>query len=126
MLIALISTVISAPRVFRVLMLGDVDEPLRRLLEDVLRDGRVRCELVAAPARGADAAVVMVLVGEEARMIAAACTQAAGVPLLAILPFGDDRLAERVLSCGAQAWFALDSHLPLLRTRLASLVDRAA
>jgi hypothetical protein len=107
-------------------MLGDVDEPLRRLLEDVLRDGRVRCELVSALAGGVDAAVVMVTWGDEVRMITAARAQAAGVPLLAILPFGDDRLAQRVLSCGAQAWFALDSHLPLLRARLAALVDRAA
>ena len=121
MSIAVAFGVISPPQVFRIALLGAVDEPLRRLLEDVLRDSRVRCDLVRAPARGADAAVVMVTWGEEARMIAAARAQAVGVPLLAILPFGDDRLAESVLRCGAQDWYALDRPLANLRARLVAL-----
>ena len=102
-------------------MLGEADEPLRRLLEDVLRDGVVRCELVPALTVAADAAVVMVTWGEEARTIAAARAQAADLPLLAILPFGDDRLIDLVVSCGARAWYALDSPLANLRARLVEL-----
>jgi hypothetical protein len=116
-----VSNVISTPRVVRVALLGEADEPLRRLLEDVLRDGAVRCELVPALSYAADAAVVMVSWGEEAHTIAAARVQAPGIPLLAILPFGDDRLVELVLSCGARAWYGLDGPLSLLRARLIAL-----
>ena len=68
----------------------------------------------------------MVNWGEEARIIAAARAQAVGVPLLAILPFGDDRLAECVLRCGAQDWYALDSPLENLRARLVALAAHDA
>ena len=119
--IAMVSAVITTPRVVRVALLGEADEPLRRLLEDVLHEGAVQCELVPAPSDTADAAVVMVSWGEEARTIAAARVQAPGIPLLAILPFGDDRLVELVLSCGARAWYGLDSPLSLLRARLVAL-----
>jgi hypothetical protein len=118
--------VLSAPRVIRVALLGEADEPLRRLLEDVLRDGVGGCELVPAHDTVADAAVVMVTWGEEARTIAAARAEAADVPLLAILPFGDDRLVALVLSCGARAWYGLDSPLALLRSRLVALAGREA
>ena len=121
MLIAMPVTVTSTARVLRIALLGDVDEPLRRLLEDTLGGGRVRCEFVWAPADVADAAVVLVNWGEEARIIAAARAEAVGVPLLAILPFGDDRLAESVLRCGAQDWYALDRPLANLRARLVAL-----
>jgi hypothetical protein len=102
-------------------LLGEADEPLRRLLEDVLRDGVVRCELLPAQTTGADAAVVMVAWGEEVTTIAAARAEATDVPLLAILPFGDDRLVELVLGCGARSWYGLDSPLALLRSRLVAL-----
>jgi hypothetical protein len=121
MSIAAAVTMTSPARVLRLALLGAADEPLRQLLEDALRDGCVRCESVWAPAGGADVAVVMVNWGEEARIIAAARAQAVGVPLLAILPFGDDRLAESVLRCGAQDWYALDSPLENLRARLVAL-----
>ena len=121
MSIAPTSTVLSTARVVRVALLGEADEPLRRLLEDVLRDGSVRCELLPALTNGADVAVVMVTWGEEKLTIAAARAQAVDVPLLAILPFGDDRLVELVLKCGARAWYGLDSPLSLLRARLVEL-----
>ena len=117
----IVFNVISPPRVVRVALLGEADEPLRRLLEDVLRDGSVRCELVPELTIAADVAVVMVTWGEEDRLIAAARAQAVGVPLLAILPFGDDRLVELVLSRGAGAWYGLDSPLGVLRARLVAL-----
>jgi hypothetical protein len=115
----------SPTRILRLALLGEMGEPLRRLLEDVLRDGGVHYQLVQPPA-AADAAVVMVTWGEEASLIAAAQAQAVGVPLLAILSFGDDLLAARVLSCGAQAWYALDSPLALLRARLVALAGHDA
>jgi hypothetical protein len=121
MSLAAVFDVTSTLRAVRVALLGEADEPLRRLLEDVLRDGSVRCELVPALTTDADAAVVMVTWGEEARTIAVARTQAVGVPLLAILPFGDDRLVELVLSLGAGAWYGLDSPLALLRAKLVAL-----
>jgi hypothetical protein len=124
MSIAIAATMTSPARVLRLALLGAADEPLRQLLEDALRDGRIRCEFVWAPASSADAAVVMVTWGEEAHLIAAARAQAVGVPLLAILPFGDDRLAECVLRCGAQDWYALDSPLENLRARLVALAAR--
>jgi len=117
---------VSTPRVVRVALLGEADEPLRRFLEDVLRDGSVRCELVPELTSAADVAAVMVIWGEEKRMIAAARARAVGVPLLAILPFGDDRLVERVLRLGADAWYGLDSPLSHLRTRLVALAYRDA
>jgi len=123
MALATRSDVSSTPRVIRVALLGEANEPLRRLLEDVLRDGVVRCELVPARTTVADAAVVMVAWGEEARTIAAARAEAADIPLLAILPFGDDRLVALVLSCGARAWYGLDSPLALLRSRLVTLAS---
>jgi hypothetical protein len=116
----------SPKRALRFALVGDLSEPLQRLLEDVLKDSHGRSEVVRAPAVGADAAVVAVTWGEEARMITEARAQVGSIPLLAILPFRDDRLAELVLSCGAQAWFALDSDLALLRARLVALTDRMA
>ena len=126
MSLALPLAVSLSPRTVRVALLGEADEPLRRLLEDVLRDGVVRCELVPARATAADVAVVMVTWGEETSTIAAARTEAADLPLLAILPFGDDRLVELVLGCGARAWYGLDSPLALLRSRLVALAGLVA
>jgi len=117
---------ISTPRVVRVALLGEPDEPLRRLLEDVLPDGSIRCELAPALTSAADVAVVLVVWGEEKRTIEAARAQAVGVPLLAVLPFGDERLAATVLRCGVDAWYGLDSPLSLLRTRLVTLAGDGA
>jgi hypothetical protein len=136
MSIANASTMISSRRILRVALLGSVSGALRRLLEDVLteEDG-LRYWLVpfstgtAVDADGdvaVDAAVVMVTWGEELRLLAAARAQAGGVPLLAILPFTDDRLAGRVLTYGAQASYALDRPFELLRTRLIALAQNVA
>jgi hypothetical protein len=102
--------------------MGDMIEPLKLLLEDVLADSGVRHELTARPG-ACDVALVMVSWGEELRAIADARALMGGVPLLAILPFGDEGLAQRVLLGGAQGWFALDTPLALLRASLATLAD---
>jgi hypothetical protein len=109
-------------RVLHLALVGDVIEPLKLLLEDVLTDSGVRYELTSQP--GAyNVVIVMVNWGEELRVIAAARALAGDVPLLAILPFGDDWLVQRVLLAGAQGWYALDAPLDLLRASLVKLAD---
>jgi hypothetical protein len=110
----------------RVALLNGASEPLQRLLEDVLKDGGIRHEFVRSLAGAVDAAVVMVTWGEDIRVVSAARARAAGVPLLVILPFSDDQLAERVLGCGAQAWYALDTPLARLRALFVALAAYVA
>ena len=109
-------------RVLHLALVGDMIEPLRLLLEDVLTDTGVRYELTAQPG-ACDVVMVMVNWGEELRVIADARALAGDVPLLAILPFGDDGLAQRTLLGGAQGWFALDTPLALLSATLAKLAS---
>jgi hypothetical protein len=100
-------------------------EPLRLLLQDVLGDSGVPHEFTAN-ARACDVVIVMVTWGEELAAIADARVLAGDVPVLAILPFGDDDLARRVLAAGAQSCFALGTPLALLRASLVKLADLAA
>jgi len=109
-------------RALRVALVGGMIEPLRLLLEDVLTDGGVRYELTSQPG-GCDVVIVMVNGGEDLHVIAEAHALRADVPLLAVLPFGDDDLARRVLLGGAQGWFSLDTPLALLRASLDKLAD---
>ena len=109
-------------RVLRLALVGDVTEPLQHLFEDVLTDGGVRYEVSSEP-DGCDVVIVMVNWGDDVRAITDACALAGDVPLLAILPFGDDVLAQRVLLAGAQGWFALDTSLALLRAELVELAN---
>lgn len=95
-------------------------EPVRRLLEDVLAEGGTRNELGAPPC-ACDVALVMVSWGDEHHAIADARALVGSAPILAILPFGDVGLAQRVLLGGAQDWFALDTPLALLQAVLLRL-----
>jgi len=61
--------------------------------------------------------------GEELVLIAQARALAGDVPLLAILPFGDEELEQRVLLGGAQGWFSLDTPMALLLPALLKLSD---
>jgi len=103
--------------VIHLTLVGDVIEPLKRLLEDVLTDSGGQYELTSEPGTG-DVVIVLVNWGEEIRVIADARALAGDVPLLAILPFGDAELAQRVLRNGAQGWFALDTPLALFTASL--------
>jgi hypothetical protein len=109
-------------RVLHFALVGDKIEPLKLLLQDVLTDSSVRYELTSQPG-ACDVVMVMVNWGEELHVIADARALAGDVPLLAILPFGDDGLAQRVLLGGAQGWFALDTPLALLSASLVKLAD---
>ena len=104
----------SKTRVLRLALVGDMIEPLRLLLEDVLTDSGLRHELTSLPG-ACDVVLVPVSWGDDLRVIADARALAGDVPLLAILPFGDDALAQRVLLAGARGWFALDTPLALFR-----------
>jgi len=109
-------------RALRLALSGGMIEPLKRLLGDVLTDSGVRHDLIAQPG-ACDVVMVMVSWGDDLRVIAEARALAGGAPLLAILPFADDELAQQVLLAGAQGWFALDTPLGLLRASLVKLAD---
>ncbi|MCC6748786.1 MAG: hypothetical protein IT371_14090 [Deltaproteobacteria bacterium] len=100
-------------------------EPLRLLLQDVLTDSGLRYELTSRP-DACDVVIVLVNWGEEVRVLVDARARAGDVPLLAILPFGDDGLVERVLLGGAKGWFALDTPLVLLWESLVKLAGPGA
>ena len=104
---------------------GIMIEPLKLLLADVLGDSGVPHEFTTK-AGACDVVIVMVTWGEEVAAIADARALAGDVPVLAILPFGDDELAQRVLAAGAQSCFALGTPLALLRASLVKLADLAA
>ena len=112
----------SKTRVIHLGLAGEMIEALRNLLADVITDIGVRWARVSQPG-ACDVVLVMVSWGDELRAVEGARALAGDVPLLAILPFADDELAMYALLAGAQAWFALDTPLALLRASLLELAD---
>jgi hypothetical protein len=108
------------PRTLRLALIGDKIDALKLLLEDVLRDTGIRYELITAPS-ACDAIIVMVRMGAELREIADARALMGNGPLIAILPFSEESLIERVLLGGVQSWYALDTPLALLQLKLVKL-----
>jgi hypothetical protein len=105
----------------RVTLVGALDAGLRRSLKAALQDHRVRYDFVAPLTSAADVVLAVVRCGEEHAIIPDARAIAPHAPVLAILPSSDGDLAQRVLRLGAQAWFALDTPVGLLRAMVLTL-----
>lgn len=99
----------------RASFLGDREQALQLLLADILHelDVQVGMDEALGPA---DVVIVLVSGMELGQALSRARERAGGAPILAILPFADDRLERRVLAGGARACYALGTPLDRLRT----------
>ncbi len=105
-----------------VILAPDADESLRSLLSDVLgdmgialrpSDGAERPDVVLALVRGADSV---------SRVLRVAGSEAGPAPVIALLPFDDERLRRSALSLGARGCYALGTPLEELRGLLRDVV----
>lgn len=99
-----------------------MSEELVSLLRDVLVD--LRIEVHAALPPGREASLVLAGMGrrEVARAVAIAKGSAGPVPLVAVLPFQDRRLAEAALRGGADGCYALGTPVTRLQRLVAQLL----
>jgi len=108
----------------RTVFVGGADEPLRGLLGDVFAEMGFALQRVPPWQPSPHLVLAAVHARDVARVLAAAHDLAGGAPILALLPFSDDRLARRALEAGAHAWYALDTPLRFLREEIAALLAR--
>jgi hypothetical protein len=104
----------------RVVIVGTTDDSLRALLQDVLEvellEGAPNPELVLAVVGPRDPFRVLVAAQVAARHQA---------PIIAILPFDDERLSRRALVAGARFCWPLDGSLQRLRSAFLGAIPRS-
>jgi hypothetical protein len=108
----------------RAWLLGRPTSGLERLLSDVAGEVGLALAFVA-PESGADVVFAVVSPGDVVSVLYVARRNGTA-PIIALLAVGDERLARRAVDCGAQACWALDTSLDLLRFHLLTLVASPA
>lgn len=105
------------------MLVGESERPLVELLSDVLEDVDVAVDLDdggAAPPQvtGARPDLVLVMVDRNdlAGLFGRARSIAAGAPVIAILPFNDERLERQVLAFGASGCYSLNTPIERLKS----------
>jgi hypothetical protein len=115
----------------RAVIVGESERPLVELLSDVLADIDITVQVDATSDGDAEPPVapdmVLVVVGRDdvAGVFGRARALAAGAPVVAILPFHDERLMRRSFAFGASACYSLDSSLEKLKSGFFSRSDRS-
>lgn len=102
---------------------GPEDPQLYGLLSDVL--GEAGIELNVRPPEHPDVVLAAVhgsSIDAVSAVLSSARQLAQQAPVIALLPIGDDRLAQRCIQLGAQGCWALDTPLSLLRSLLGTMV----
>ncbi|MGZ3461196.1 MAG: hypothetical protein ACXU86_22130 [Archangium sp.] len=105
-----------------VILAPDADESLRSLLSDVLEDMGIALRPLGGEQRPD---VVLALVQREdsvSRVLQVAGNEAGAAPVLALLPFEDERLRRLAMSLGARGCYALGTPLESLKGLLRNVV----
>src|SRR5689334_3259320 len=105
----------SDQRRVRTVLVGDV-ESFEAVLIDVLRDLSVEVELVSIGRP--DLVFAVVHEHDLGRVLQLARNAAVGAPVVAVMPFRDQRLVQRAALGGATAICSLDGPLDALRLTL--------
>ncbi len=94
---------------------GAAENELRAVLIDVLADLAIDLD-----DSGIRPDLVLAFIGRNdvEEVVAAACARGQGAPVIAVLPFFDDRLARRAHACGACGFWPLDTSTRELRRTL--------
>ncbi len=107
----------------RAVLVGEGGGPLVELLSDVLADVGVALSVDdgdAPPASGRGARPDLVLVVVDRNdipgLLGRARAVASGAPVIAILPFHDERLERQVLASGADGLYSLDTPIERLKS----------
>ena len=110
----------------RQVVLHGADESLRALLSDVLEDMGLSLRSSGEEAgAGARPDVVLALVQREEsvpRVLRVAGDEAGAAPVVALLPFEDERLRRLAMSLGARDCYALGTPLEVLKRLLRNLM----
>jgi DNA-binding NarL/FixJ family response regulator len=112
----------------RQVVLHGADESLRALLSDVLEDMGLSLRSSGAETgaeTGARPDVVLALVQREEsvpRVLRVAGDEAGAAPVVALLPFEDERLRRLAMSLGARDCYALGTPLEVLKRLLRNLM----
>jgi hypothetical protein len=109
------------PATLTVVCLGAVDDALRSLLRDVLSDQGLRVYLAPRWHHAPELVIAAVRQWDVAGVMAAARDVAGASPILAILPFSDERLVQLAHEGGARAWFAIGMPLASLAAAIGEI-----
>jgi DNA-binding NarL/FixJ family response regulator len=114
-----------AARARQVVLQGE-DESLRSLLSDVLEDMGLMLSASGEGRGWPDVVLVLVQRGDSLfRVLQQARHEAGSAPVLALLPFDDERLRHLALSLGARGCYALGTPLEQLMGLLRDVVAEA-
>jgi DNA-binding NarL/FixJ family response regulator len=108
-----------SPPTLRAAFTGAAENELRAVLVDILADADIALD---------DAAVwpdvVLAFIGRDdvEEVIAAARNRGRGAPVIAVLPFLDERLVRRAHAAGATGFWPLDASTEELRRTLDAMV----
>jgi hypothetical protein len=114
------------PATLTVVCLGAADDALRALLRDVLTDQGFRVYLAPRWHHAPNLVIAAVRRWDVAGVMAAARDLAGAAPILAILPFSDERLVQLAREGGARAWFAIGMPLASLAAAIGAIFPGAA
>ncbi|MCU0620054.1 MAG: hypothetical protein MUC69_00970 [Gemmatimonadales bacterium] len=109
------------PATITIVCLGATDNGLRALLRDVFDDMGLRLHFAPLWHCSPDLVLAAVQRRDAELVLAAACEVAGAAPILAILPYSDERLVRLVRERGAHACYALDTPLAALRAAVDAL-----
>jgi hypothetical protein len=114
------------PATLTVVCLGAADDALRALLRDVLTDQGFRVYFAPRWHHAPDLVLAAIRQWDVAGVMATARDVAGASPILAILPFSDERLVQLAREGGARTWFALGMPLVSLGAAIGAIFPHIA
>ena len=113
---------VATPATLTTVCLGATDDTLRRLLSDVFGDMGFRIHYAPLWHHAPDMVLAAVQWRDARGVLAAAREVADTRPILAILPYSDERLVRLAREEGAHACYAMDTPLASLRAAIGVLL----